>query len=103
MVRDRDADRSGLATLLQGLELLHPVSVVTPGRPVQVQLHQVDTVQTELTQRRLAALGHPALGEHLLNGRWCPELVLRATRLDLARDERSRPGPGPKRGSHDLL
>src|SRR3954469_15041537 len=62
-----------------------------------MQLHQVDTVQTELTQRRLAAFGHAALGEHLLDGQWRPELVLRTPRLNLRCDERSRPRPGPKR------
>jgi hypothetical protein len=67
VVGDGDADRPDEAGLLQRLQLVHPVAVVTPGRPVQVQLHEVDAVQTEVTQRRLAALGHPALREGLLH------------------------------------
>ena len=57
----------------------------------------------ELARRGLAAPGHPALREDLVDGRWGGVLAFGSLGPDLRGDERLRSGPRPEAGSDDLL
>ena len=73
VVRKRHADLGDLPAALELAELVQPVAVDAPGGPVQVELQQVDLLETERAQRLLEAARDAAAGEMTSTGSGRPQ------------------------------